>query len=159
MAEPQPTKVDLLLLVSRTLKFASDHPYAATGIFGAAVGSAATYQVLTRLPDYEKVSQAFTPKVYEFALPQEDLRHMLSDPSTEVRWDMPEISVIITAEKREQPKQLQVVDADVVENLHIYPPVCKCGHDLSDHPPLPEHPFAWPCGLCDCSEYDEVERF
>lgn len=36
--------------------------------------------------------------------------------------------------------------------------VCKCGHDLSSHPPDPAHPFDWPCKECECMEYDEVER-
>lgn len=34
--------------------------------------------------------------------------------------------------------------------------VCQCGHTLSQHPPHPDHPFAWPCRACGCSEYKEA---
>ena len=101
----------LLLLLSRTIRFASDHPYAATGIFGAAVGSAVTYKVLTFNGMRQKVNKVFTPKVYEFAIPAEDLRKMLVDPTHEIRWEMATDSVIITAEKREAPKALPDIEA------------------------------------------------
>ncbi len=110
-SQPRPQSADLLILLSRTIRFASDHPYAATGIFGAIVGSVATYQVMTEMQVRDKVTEVLTPKVYEFPVPHEDLRRMLADPTAEVRWELPEMSVIITAEKREQPKQLPVVDA------------------------------------------------
>lgn len=110
--QQQPSQVDLLILLSRTIRFASDHPYAATGIFGAAVGSAVTYQMMTRTPMRTKVTEVFTPKVYEFPVKHEDLRRMLVDPTAEVRWELPEMSVIITAEKRTQPKQLPVFDVE-----------------------------------------------
>ena len=95
-----------LLLTARTLRFASDHPYAATGIFGAVVGSAITYKVMTFHSMRQRATKVFTPKVYEFALPAEDLRRLLADPEYEMRWDIPEISVIVTAEKREPAKAL-----------------------------------------------------
>lgn len=100
-----------LILTVRLLKFSTDHPYAATGIFGAMVGSAATYLALTRTPLYEKLrqdgdTQVVTPEVYEVALPQEDLRGMLSDPTVEARFELPTISVIIKGEKQEPPKEL-----------------------------------------------------
>ena len=100
----------LLLLALRTLRFATDHPYAATGIFGAIVGSAVTYRAMTFNSMRQKADKVFTPKVYQFALPPEDLRRMLVDPMHEIRWDMPEISMIITAEKREQPKALPDIE-------------------------------------------------
>ena len=102
-------ETQLLLLISRSLRFASDHPYAATGIFGAAVGSAVTYKALTMNGMRQK--KVFTPKVYQFALPAEDLRRMLTDPTHEVRWEMAENSVIITSEKRETPKALPDIEA------------------------------------------------
>jgi hypothetical protein len=95
-----------LILAARTLKFATDHPYAATGIFGAAVGSVVTYRVMTYQSLYKETEKVITPEVYEFEIPQEDLRHMLVDPTVELRWEMPTISVIITSEKRNQPKEL-----------------------------------------------------
>jgi len=110
--QQQQPQVDLLILLSRTIKFASDHPYAATGIFGAAIGSAVTYQVLTNMPTRAKVTEVFTPKVYEFPVAHADLHRMLTDPTAEVRWELPDMSVIITAEKRTQPKQLPVVDIE-----------------------------------------------
>lgn len=108
---PRPQQADVLILLSRTIRFASEHPYAATGIFGAVVGSVATYRVMTELQIRDKVAEVVTPKVYEFPVPQEDLRRMLADPTAEIRWELPEISVIVTAEKRAQPKELPIVDA------------------------------------------------
>lgn len=35
---------------------------------------------------------------------------------------------------------------------------CKCGHNLGEHRPDPNRPFAWPCAVCDCDEYDEREE-
>lgn len=109
------TSTELLILLSRTIKFASDHPYAATGIFGAAIGSAVTYQVVTRRPAWNKVTEVFTPKVYEFPIAHADLRRMLTDPTAEVRWELPDMSVIITAEKRKTPKQLPIVDTPSID--------------------------------------------
>ena len=106
MEQEQPNQVEWLLLLSRSIKFASEHPYAATGIFGAMVGSAVTYKAMTMNGIRQKVNRVVTPKVYQFELPPEDLRRMLVDPTHEVRWEMAEDSVIITAEKREQPKAL-----------------------------------------------------
>jgi hypothetical protein len=100
----------LLLLASRVLKFATDHPYAATGIFGAAVGSVATYKVITLTSTYQAVNEVVSPNVYEVAIPVEDLRRMQHDPAYELRWEMTEASVIVTAEKREQPKALPDIE-------------------------------------------------
>lgn len=95
----------LLVFAIKTMKFATDHPYAATGIFGAAVGSVVTYKVMTFSPK-RPLSKAFTPKVYELALPAEDLQRLLGDPMYEMRWETPEASVIVTAEKREPMRAL-----------------------------------------------------
>lgn len=103
----------LLVLAARTLRFASDHPYAATGIFGAAVGSAVTYKVMTLNPQRPSMSKFFTPKVYELALPAEDLRRLLADPTYELRWETPEAAVIVTAEKREPLKALSDITIEV----------------------------------------------
>lgn len=103
---------NMLVLVSRTLRFATDHPYAATGLFGAAVGSVATYKLLTFSAVRQTVNQVINHKVYECAIPVEDLQRMLKDPAYELRWEMTDTSVIITAEKREQPKALP----DIVVN-------------------------------------------
>jgi hypothetical protein len=103
----------LLKLVSRTIRFATYHPYAATGIFGAAVGSAVTYKVLTtQLPS----GNILTPKAYELALSSKDLRHLLEDPEAELRWETPEVVVVITPEKREPLKELPVIDIDETPN-------------------------------------------
>ena len=95
-----------LLLVSRTLRFAADHPYAATGIFGAVVGSVVTYKVLTLKEMQAKMNKVFTPKVYELVLTSEDLHNMLDDPTYEVRVETTDTSVIVTGEKREPLKAL-----------------------------------------------------
>lgn len=100
----------LLILASRTLKFATDHPYAATGIFGAVVGSAVTYKVMMFKSMRSTVNGVFTPKVYEFAASREDLQRMLADPTAELRWDLPTMSVIMISEWREQPKQLPDIE-------------------------------------------------
>ena len=95
-----------LLLVSRALRFAADHPYAATGIFGAVVGSAVTYKVLTFKEMRTKMNKVFTPKVYELVLTSADLHKMLDDPAYEVRVETTDTSVIVTGEKREPLKAL-----------------------------------------------------
>lgn len=102
----------LLVLLSRTVRFATEHPYAATGIFGAMVGSAATYKVLTLNPLRQSGREFFTPKVYELALSHEDIRALLVDPAAELRWNLPNLSVVITAEKRERPKELPDIIID-----------------------------------------------
>jgi hypothetical protein len=96
----------LLKLASRSMQFAVNHPYAATGIFGAVLGSAATYKVLTFNPQGSGVNHILTPKAYELALSHEDLQHLLDDPTAELRWETPEIAVVITPEKREPLKAL-----------------------------------------------------
>jgi hypothetical protein len=102
----------LLLLISRTLRFATDHPYAATGLFGAAVGSVATYKLLTFSAVQQSVNTVLNHKVYECAIPIEDLQRMLKDPEYELRWEMTDTSVIVSAEKREPLKALP----DIVVN-------------------------------------------
>lgn len=102
----------LLVFAGSFLRFATKHPYAATGIFGAAVGSAVTYGVLTSDRFKTATNGVFTPKVYELVLNHEDLRRMLADPLVEVRMEMPEMTVVVTAEKREQLKQLPDIIID-----------------------------------------------
>lgn len=105
----------VLILATHVINFATRHPYAATGIFGAAIGSAATYKAMTYKSVREKVNGVFTPKVYELALSKEDLAHMLADPSTEIRIETAEMSIVLTTEKREALKQLLpdiVIDDD-----------------------------------------------
>jgi hypothetical protein len=93
----------VLVLALRAFRFATDHPYAATGIFGAAVGSAITYTVLTSGPARSSV---FTPKVYELTLTPEDLRRMQTDPTTEIRMQTGELVVVVVPEQREPLKAL-----------------------------------------------------
>jgi hypothetical protein len=100
----------LLLLISRTLKFATDHPYAATGLFGAAIGSVATYKLLTFSAVHQSVNTVLNHKVYECIIPAEDLQRLLKDPEYELRWEMTDTSVIVTAEKREQLKALPDIE-------------------------------------------------
>ena len=102
----QNQETQLLILLARSIRFATEHPYAATGIFGAAVGSAVTYKALTMNGMRQRANKVFTPKVYQFEIQAADLRRMLADPAYELRWDMAQDSVIITAEKREVPKAL-----------------------------------------------------
>lgn len=103
----------LLILATRVLRFATDHPYAATGIFGAVVGSAVTYRAMTFTQHRPTTNGVFTPKSYQIAISTEDLRHLLNDPSTELRWETPEATVIITSEKSEPLKQLPVIEHDI----------------------------------------------
>jgi hypothetical protein len=96
----------VLGLIASTMQFATRHPYAATGIFGAAVGSAVTYGVLTSKTWGPKVNGVLTPKVYELALTSEDLHLLQGDMSYEVRVETPDMTVIVTAEKREPLRAL-----------------------------------------------------
>src|SRR4051812_31622461 len=97
-----------LILAAQAFRFATNHPYAATGLLGAAVGSAVTYQVMTH--PRASVHKVFTPKVYEFALTPEDLQRMLVDPTVEVRYETPEIAVVVTPEQREKLKALPDIE-------------------------------------------------
>lgn len=99
-----------LILTSRIIRFATDHPYAATGLFGAAVGSAITYNVLAMPERRSKAAKIFSPKVYEFAITPEDLRRMLADPTTQIRYETTDMSVIVTSEQREQFKALPDIE-------------------------------------------------
>jgi hypothetical protein len=88
------------------IRFATYHPYAATGIVGAAVGSAVTYGVMTSDRFKAATNGVFTPKVYELELSHEDLRRMLADPLMEIRMETAEMTLVVTAEKREPLKAL-----------------------------------------------------
>lgn len=95
----------LLILASRTLRFATDHPYATTGILGAVAGSVITYKAMTFVKD--QTSEILTPKMCKIALSNEDLYYLMKDPRTELRWETPEVSVIITGEP---VKELPVIE-------------------------------------------------
>lgn len=102
----------LLFLAVRGLRFASNHPYAATGIFGAVVGSAITYSVLTNQSPRQSVNGFFTPKVYELVLPRVEVEKLLLDPNVELRWETPTMTVIVSMEKPEPLKQLPFIDVN-----------------------------------------------
>jgi len=103
----------ILAIVAHTTRWIVDHPYAATGIFGAALGSAVTYRVMTVAQQRtQQVRDVFTPKVYRMELPVGELHHILKDPSAELRWETPEMTVIVTSEETVPLKQLPVVEAD-----------------------------------------------
>lgn len=108
----QRQQADLLILVGRGLQFATNHPYAATGIFGAAIGSAITYTVMTAQSPRQSVNRIFTPKIYELVLTSEDLRRLSDSVKYEIRMETTETVVIVTAEKPEPLKQLPAIDAD-----------------------------------------------
>lgn len=99
-----------LILMSRIIRFATEHPYAATGLFGAAVGSAVTYNVLAMSKRHPGAVKIFSPKVYELAITPEDLRRMLTDPTTKLRYETIDMSVIVTPEQREQFKALPDIE-------------------------------------------------
>lgn len=103
-------QASLLALAAHTLRFATDHPYAATGIFGAMVGSAVTYKVLTVNPKRSPLNEVFTPKMYQLELKPEELRHMLMDPKAEIRYEMSDMTVVVTSEQREPLKALTIID-------------------------------------------------
>lgn len=105
-------QADLLILVARGLKFASDHPYAATGIFGAAIGSAITYTMMTSQTPRQTVNGIFTPKVYELVLPRNEVEKLLLDPGVELRWETPTMAVIVSVEQPEPLKQLPDIVVD-----------------------------------------------
>lgn len=96
----------VLGLAGSFIRFATYHPYAATGIVGAAVGSAVTYGVMTSDRFKTATNGVFTPKVYELELSHEDLRRMLADPLVEIRMETPEMTLVVTAEQREPLKAL-----------------------------------------------------
>lgn len=101
---------NILILTTHVLNFATRHPYAATGIFGAAVGSAVTYQALKFKEQRAFVNNIFTPKMYKLEIPLDDLNMLVNDPSAELHWETPEITVTITSEKYEPLKQLPIID-------------------------------------------------
>lgn len=101
---------NLLILTSRILRFASEHPYAATGIFGAAVGSAVTYKVIMSNLGRSGMNRVFTPKMYQFMLTPEDLRRMMMDPTAEIRFETAEMTAIVTTEQREPIKALPDIE-------------------------------------------------
>lgn len=102
-----------LYLAGHTMRFLADHPYAAVGIFGAAVGSAITYRVMSVAQQRgAQVRDIFTPKIYKMEIPTVELRHILKDPSAELRWETPDMTVILTSEETVPLKQLPVVEAD-----------------------------------------------
>lgn len=76
------------------------------------VGSAVTYKVLTFEPLRKSRREFLTPKVYELALTQEDIRALLVDPTAELRWTLPNASVVVTSEKRERLKELPDIIID-----------------------------------------------
>ena len=102
----------VLNLAFGVLRFATNHPYAATGIFGAAIGSAVTYKAMTYKSVREKVDGIFTPKVYELVMTHEDLRRMLADPLLEVRLETSDVTLVLSSEQREQLKQLPDIVID-----------------------------------------------
>lgn len=109
----QVNQVNWLLLLSRSIRFATEHPYAATGIFGAMVGSAVTYKAMKFGSILAEKDGVVTPQVYEFSLTHDDLRQMQIDPLAERRYELPTMTVIITSEKRERPKQLPDIQVEV----------------------------------------------
>ena len=106
------------ILAAHVVNFATRHPYAATGILGAAAGSFATYKVMTNKAMREKIDGVFTPKVYQLELTREDLTRMLADPSVEIRIETTEMSVVVSSEKREMLKQL-LPDIEIDEDFDI----------------------------------------
>jgi len=95
----------MLFSFLRGVEVASNHPFATCTIFGALAGSAVTYSVMNILSD-EKKNGIFTPKVYRLELPKEDVHKLLLDPTTELRWETPEVSVVVSMEKPIPLKQL-----------------------------------------------------
>jgi len=106
----QNKQANLLFLLGHTIRFVGDHPYAAMGIFGAAIGSAVTYTVLTSDP--ARANGVFTPKVYKLDLPRKDVQRLLLDPMTELRWETPTMVVIVSMEQPEPLKQLPYIDVE-----------------------------------------------
>ena len=100
----------LLIIAARTLRFATDHPYAAPGIFGAMLGSAATYKAVKFHEQRQKAKDIFTPKAYDIVLPPEELRRLANDPSSSLRCETIDVVVVVTAEKREPLRQLPDID-------------------------------------------------
>jgi hypothetical protein len=105
----------LLRLAAHGLQFATKHPYATTGIFGAAVGSVVTFQVMTSKLMRHKVNDLFALKVHEVVLGQDDLRRLLFDPNVEIRVETPTGTLVLTSDVRERLRQLPYIDGTVVE--------------------------------------------
>lgn len=103
---------ELLSLAGSVIRFATYHPYAATGIFGAAVGSAVTYKVLTSKSLKFPTNGVFTPKVYEVILTDADLRNLQADIPFEIRIESSDMTVVVTSEKREVLKQIPDIIVD-----------------------------------------------
>ena len=105
----------ILLLAAHSVRFIADHPYASVGIFGAMVGSALTYKAMSVDRQRSFVDNIFTPKAYRIALSTAELKHLLEDPEAELRWDTPEMSVIITSEEAVPLKALPVIEQKPTE--------------------------------------------
>lgn len=73
-------------------------------------GSAATYKALEFKARQSGLKNIFTPKIYELMLSNPDLQHLLEAPGTELRWETPEATVVITSETREPLKELPVIE-------------------------------------------------
>lgn len=104
-------KEGLLFAFLRGVDIASQHPFATCTVFGAVVGSAATYSIMNLLSEEQK-SGIFTPKVYKLELPQADMQRLMLDPTAELRWETPNVVVIVSMEKPEPLKQLPYIDAE-----------------------------------------------
>lgn len=112
MAETRQPEVDLLLLFSRSLKFANNHPFAAMGILGAAAGSAVTYSIMAAQMD-SKDAQALRGKVYEIPIAEEDLENLLDNPThVRLRYEFPLVTVVVTKEEKQRPLELPDIIVD-----------------------------------------------
>lgn len=102
-----------LVLLANVTRFATEHPYAATGIIGAAAGSAATYSIMSKRVEAAAAGNVVDSTVYDVELPEEQVAHMLADPEhVKIRYDFPFGSVVLRIEKREPFKQLPDIIVD-----------------------------------------------
>jgi hypothetical protein len=95
---------EMRLLLS-AIKFSSEHPYAATAVVGAAAGSLVTWAIMSTQQELRE-QKVVRGKVFEVEVPSENLQDLIDDPTIELRFDQPLITVIVTGEKREPLKAL-----------------------------------------------------
>lgn len=106
------TQQSVLRLATQALRFATNHPYAATAIVGMAVGAAAgsslTYRAITQVEGPEVVK----PELYQLTLSADDLQALQDNPTTKLRWELPRTTIVVTAEELRKLERSDDISSD-----------------------------------------------
>lgn len=102
----------LLVVIANTARFATEHPFAATGILGAAAGSWATYSVMNKRMQAQDAA-AVRGKTYEIQITDEELENLQDNPEhCWLRYEFPLVTVVIKKDIPERPLMLPDVIID-----------------------------------------------